>query len=88
MKAKRSLELGDPVTLRTDGWNGLVGVVSQTIAEDQPGHVLVYRDGCIFGMQASIQDVVPADQREQGFAQLAYHLIQLGSHIIEARLLV
>jgi hypothetical protein len=85
---QRSLEPGDMVTLLTKDWNGLVGVVSQAITESHPGHVLVYKDGCIFGVKVSIQDIILADSSNQGFAQLAYHLIRLGSHVIEKRLLV
>jgi hypothetical protein len=50
--------------------------------------VLVHRDGCIFGVQVTLGDVVPADRNHAGFAQLAYSLIKLGSHVIEARLIV
>jgi hypothetical protein len=32
--------------------------------------------------------VAPAGRDREGFAQLAYSLIQLGSHVIEARLIV
>ena len=86
--SQRSLELGDLVTVLAEDWNGLVGVVSQAITEDHSGHVLVYKDGCIFGVKVSIQDIILADSSNQGFAQLAYHLIQLGSHVIEKKLLV
>ena len=88
MISKRNLEPGDLVVLLVKDWNGLVGVVSQAITEDHPGHVLVHQDGCIFGVKVSIQDVTLADSSHQGFAQLAYQLIRLGSHVIEARLLV
>ena len=53
----------------------------------QHGHVLVHKDGCIFGVKASIEDVVLADISSQGFAQLAYNLIKLGSHVIEQKLI-
>ena len=85
---QKSLALGDLVTLLAEDWNGFVGVVSQAITEDYPGHVLVHKDGCIIGVNVSIQDVILADSSNQGFAQLAYHLIKLGSHVIEKRLLV
>jgi hypothetical protein len=88
MMSQKSLELGDLVTLLAKDWNGLVGVVSQDITEEHPGHVLVHKDGCIFGVKVSIQDVILADSGNQGFAQLAYHLTKLGSHVIERRLLV
>lgn len=88
MIPQRSLNPGALVTLLTKDCHGLVGVVSQPITEDQPGHVLVLREGYLFGFQASAQDVMLADNRTEGFAQLAYNLIQLGSRVIEARLLV
>ena len=88
MMPQKSLEMGDLVTLLVKDWNGLVGVVSQAITEEHLGHVLVYKDSCIFGVKVSIQDVILADSSNQGFAQLAYHLIKLGSHVIEKRLLV
>jgi hypothetical protein len=88
MISKSRLETGDLVTLLTEDYNGMVGVVSQPIAEDQHGHVLVQKDGYILGVRASIRHVIPADRHSAGFAQLAYNLIQLGSHVIEARLIV
>ena len=88
MIPQKSLELGDPVTLLVKDWNGLVGVVSQAITEDHPGHVLVHKDGCIFGVKVFLQDVILADSGNQGFAQLGYQLIKLGSHVIEKRLIV
>ena len=88
MMAQNSLVPGDLVTLQVKDWHGLVGVVSQAITEDHPGHVLVYKDGSIFGVNVFFQDASPADSSNQGFAQLAYQLIKLGSHVIEQRLLV
>jgi hypothetical protein len=40
------------------------------------------------GIPASIEDVASADEGSRGFAQLAYSLIKLGSHIIEQKLLL
>ena len=88
MSPQRSLQAGDLVTLLATDWNGFVGVVSQAITEDTPGHVLVQKDSAIIGVSASIQDVILADSSNQGFAQLAYQLIKLGSHVIEKRLLI
>ena len=88
MMPRGNLEMGDLVTLLVEEWKGLVGIVSQPITEDHPGHVLVHRNGCIFGVPVSLQDVIPAGQNNEGFAQLAYNLIQLGSHVIEARLIL
>ena len=88
MRLQKSLQMGDLVTLMAKDWNGLVGVVSQAITEEHPGHVLVYKDNSIIGIKVSIQEVILANSSDQGFAQLAYHLIKLGSHVIEKRLLV
>ena len=88
MRPKRSLEMGDLVTLLAGDWQGSVGIVSQPITEDHPGHVLVQKDGWIFGVQVTIHEVIPAEREKEGFAQLAYNLIQLGSRVIEARLIV
>ena len=88
MRLQKSLQKGDLVTLMAKDWNGLVGVVSHPITDEQPGHVLVHKDNCIIGIKVSIQDVILANSSDQGFAQLAYHLIKLGSHVIEKRLLV
>jgi hypothetical protein len=82
------LQPGELVKVITKPYDGLVGIVSQPIAQDQPGHVLVCKEGCIIGVQASLQDVTLADKSSEGFAQLAYNLIQLGSRVIEARLIV
>lgn len=40
------------------------------------------------GITAPIEDVERIEDEGQGFAQLAYSLIKLGSHIIEQKLLV
>lgn len=88
MVPQKSLEKGDLVILHINEWDGFVGVVSQAITEELPGHVLVQKDGCILGIRVSIQDVILADSSNQGFAQLAYQLIKLGSHVIEKRLLI
>lgn len=88
MSPKISFKIGDLVTLHGNEWNGFVGVVSQAITEEQPGHVLLQKDGCIIGISVSIQDVILADSGKQGFAQLAYQLIKLGSNVIEKRLLI
>jgi hypothetical protein len=88
MLTEKHLETGDLVIVLLEGWKDLVGIVSQPVTPDHPGHVLVHRDGCIFGVQVTPGDVVPAGGSHEGFAQLAYNLIQLGSHVIEARLIV
>jgi hypothetical protein len=81
------LEYGDLVKLLAEDWKGFVGIVSQPITEDSAGHVLVLKEGCILGVRAFIKDVVHADRTSEGFAQLAYNLIKLGSHVIEKRLI-
>lgn len=88
MKSSTHLEVGELVRILKDDRADLVGIVSQPITERGPGHVLVHRDGSILGMQASIEDVEPADGLSEGFVQLGYHLIELGSHVIEQKLIV
>jgi hypothetical protein len=39
-------------------------------------------------VEASLEDVKPADASSEGFAQLGYQLIKLGSHVIEQKLIV
>lgn len=88
MTPARNLQVGDLVTLLAEDWRGMVGIVSQPITQGHPGHVLACRGGRILGVWASIDDVAVAEKSNEGFAQLAYNLIQLGSHVIEARLIV
>lgn len=78
---------GDLV-VRTASQTGRGAVVSQPITVDSPGHVLTLHGGSVVGITASIEDVEPIEDESQGFAQLAYSLIKLGSHIIEQKLLV
>jgi len=85
--SERNLEVGDLVQLTTGEWQGFVGIVTQPITQDHAGHVLVLKAGYILGIKASIGDVLLAEKSSQGFAQLAYNLIKLGSHVIEQRLL-
>lgn len=87
MMSKSDLEMGAIVRLTSEDWTGITGIVSQPITEMSAGHVLVYRDGYIFGVPASLDDVVPADKSSEGYAQLANSLIKLGSHVIEQGLL-
>ena len=84
---KENLGIGDIVRLTSEEWVGYVGIVSQPITEASPGHVLVYRAGSVLGVSAAIDDGVPADKNTEGYAQLAYNLITLGSHVIEQGLL-
>jgi len=86
--ARKILKTGDLVKILIDDWFGSVGIVSQPITHQNPGHVLVCIDGCILGVVASIEDVELVDEYCEGYAQLAYNLIRLGSHVIEQRLIV
>ena len=85
--SKDTLIVGDVVLFTSKELSGTTGIVSKPIAEERPGHVLIIRDGHIVGVEASFDDVSLADENAQGFAQLAYNLIKLGSHVIEKRLL-
>jgi hypothetical protein len=85
--AKDQLNVGDPVTFRRKDILGTAGIISRPVTEEKPGHALIIRDGYIVGVEASLEDIVPAEVGSQGFAQLAYNLIKLGSHVIEKRLL-
>ena len=86
--AKKNLMTGDLVKILRSNWAGSVGIVTRPITEENMGHVLVHKDGFILGMEASIEDVEVAGQDSEGFAQLGYHLIKLGSHVIEQKLIV
>jgi hypothetical protein len=79
---------GDVVVFNDEKWGGAVGVVSQPIGDQSSGHVLTLRNGFLVGVSVAIHDVRAADKTNAGFAQLAYGLIKLGSHVIEERLLV
>jgi hypothetical protein len=79
----KSFKLGDMVTLSAKGWEGMSGIVSRPIVEGSVGHVLVHRDGHVLGVDASADEVSLVGERSEGFTQLAYNLIKLGSHVIE-----
>ncbi len=83
-----NFEIGALVKLRSAGQEEMVGIVSQPISDQHPGHVLSHVDGCILGHDASISEVEPVGETAGGFAQLGYLLIKLGSHVIENKLLV
>jgi hypothetical protein len=85
--SKDTLIVGDVVLFTNKEMSGTTGIVSKPITEEDPGHILIIKDGHIVGVEASFEDVTPADESVQGFAQLAYNLIKLGSHVIEKRLL-
>ena len=79
----RLFKIGDMVKLSAEGFEGIGGVVCRPITEGSIGHVLVHRDGHVLGVDASADDVDLVDETSEGFAQLAYTLIKLGSHVIE-----
>ena len=79
---------GDLVKVLKDEWDGSVGIVTQPITREDIGHVLVHKDGVILGMDASSEDVDLAGESSEGFAQLGYQLIKLGSHVIEQKLIL
>lgn len=81
------LAKGKLVEILTGEWKGYIGIVSQEISEGEAGHVLIHAVGNILGYPVSINDVAIADKTKEGFSQLAYSLINLESHIIEARLI-
>ena len=85
--AQSTMNIGDLVILRTEGLQNATGIISKPIRQDHPGHVLTLKDGYIIGFEVYVEDIIPADESTQGFAQLAYNLIKLGSHVIEKRLL-
>ena len=85
--AKEEFQVGDIIILISKELHGVVGIVSKPITKESTGHVLIHKGGHIIGVETSIEEVISADEGSQGFAQLAYNLIKLGSHVIEERLL-
>jgi hypothetical protein len=79
--------IGDMVILSVADRRDISAVVSSPIEPGRAGHVLLIKDGCLIGTNASVDDVTLVDESTQGFAQLAYKLIMLGSHVIEKTLL-
>ena len=86
--ARNNLEVGDLVEILSGDYAGNVGIVSMPITEQLPGHVLVHKDGFILGRDVSIDAIQDVDESSEGFAQLGYFLIKLGSHVIEKKLLL
>jgi len=85
---KGEYEIGDLVFLVRGECVGNVGIVSQPVGEELMGHVLVQYKGGVLGINLSLEDIRTADSNDHGYAQLAYSLIKLGSHVIEQRLIV
>jgi hypothetical protein len=79
------LQVGDLVEFQNDDRRG-VGIVTSPIAVQRPGHVLTLRGDELIGVAATIEDVRLADEDRDGYVQLAVHLIKLGSHVIEGRI--
>ena len=86
--AIKEFSAGDLVKVLKEEWAGSVGIVTQPITEETPGHVLVHKEGAILGLEASSEDVDLAGESSEGFAQLGYQLIKLGSHVIEQKLIL
>jgi hypothetical protein len=87
MESKGQIKIGDIVRISSAEFDGETGIVSKPITETSSGHVLVYSGGYIQGATVSIDEVLPADKTSEGYAQLAYSLIKLGSLVIEQGLL-
>jgi hypothetical protein len=83
---EKQLDIGTMVRFTTSDREGIAGVVCRPISAGSPGHVLLRQEGYVHGVDASMEDVDLADEATEGFTQLAYTLIKLGSHIIEKTL--
>lgn len=79
--------VGDLVALTKDNWRDEKAIVSVPVEPGRAGHVLILADGCIQGIDVSHQNLAPLDRRTEGFVQLARKLIDLGSHVIEKKLI-
>lgn len=86
--AEAKFEIGELVEILREEWLGTVGIVTQPVDEHQEGHVLIYMDGSIVGLNAAMGDIKRAAESSTGFAQLGYHLVKLGSLVIEQKLIV
>jgi hypothetical protein len=85
--SQNEFRVGDMVVLSTEEWQGVSAIVTKPIAKENIGHVLIHVDGNIIGVTVSADEIALADETTQGFAQLAYNLIKLGSHVIEKALI-
>lgn len=85
---KKNLVINDLFKIVQGDNAGLVGIVTKSISEENVGHALIYKDNAIIGIDVAIDDIALVDQESKGFAQLGYHLIKLGSHVIEQKLIV
>ncbi len=85
--SKDEFLVGDMVVLSTEEWQGISAIVSKPITKGSVGHVLIHVGGNIIGVTVSADEITLADETTKGFAQLAYNLIKLGSHVIEKTLI-
>jgi hypothetical protein len=69
--SRKDLITGDLVKVLHSNWAGSAGIVTRPITEQNIGHVLIYGVGYLLGLEASIEDVEPADENYGGFAKLA-----------------
>ena len=80
-------KVGDMVVLSTEEFQGKSSIVSKPISKENIGHVLIHSEGNLIGVTVSSEEITLADENSKGFAQLAYNLIKLGSHVIEKALI-
>jgi hypothetical protein len=85
--AQDTYDVGDLVALTKDSWRGEKAIVSVPVTPGRTGHVLLLRDGCILGIDVGHHNLAPLDRTSEGFVQLARKLIDLGSHVIEKKLI-
>ena len=78
--------VGDLVALK-EGSRERNAIVSVPVEPGRIGHVLLLEDGWIRGMDVAYRDLIPLDRTSEGFVQLARKLIDLGSHVIEKKLI-
>jgi hypothetical protein len=84
--SQAEFRVGDLVVLLTEEWQGISAILSKPIDKGGVGHVLIHVDDNIIGVTVSRDEIALADETTQGYAQLAYNLIKLGSIVIEKAL--
>jgi hypothetical protein len=84
--SQAEFRVGDLVVLLTEEWQGISAILSKPIDKGGGGHVLIHVDDNIIGVTVSRDEIALADETTQGYAQLAYNLIKLGSIVIEKAL--
>lgn len=85
--SQEQFKIGDMIVLESGELRGWTAVISRPIEAGSIGHALLHVDGHIIGVDVSADDVRAVERGAQGFAQLAYSLIKLGSHVIEQGLI-